>query len=154
VDTAFGTALRTSVEVILLTGLLFLAARMVRIYEKALRATERKVRHQATQLSAFLDTAAIGLRREGPTGEILWANEAELAMLGYAREGYVGQNIAEFHSNPSAAADILERLHRGERLRDYAARLECADGSTKAVLIDSSALWEDGRFVHTQCFTR
>ena len=32
--------------------------------------------------------------------------------------------------------------------------MRCKDGSLKSVLIDSSVLWDEGRFVHTQCFTR
>src|SRR5262249_30289856 len=46
------------------------------------------------------------------------------------------------------------RLHRGEQLLEYPARIRCKDGSIKNVLIDSSVLREEGRFVHTQCFTR
>src|SRR5262249_14896645 len=32
--------------------------------------------------------------------------------------------------------------------------MKCKDGSLRSVLIDSSVLSDDGRFVHTQCFTR
>jgi PAS domain S-box-containing protein len=32
--------------------------------------------------------------------------------------------------------------------------MRCRDGSIKHVLIDSSVLWENGRFIHTRCFTR
>jgi PAS domain S-box-containing protein len=39
-------------------------------------------------------------------------------------------------------------------LCDHHARLKCKDGSIKYVLIDSSVLWDNGQFVHTQCFTR
>ena len=39
-------------------------------------------------------------------------------------------------------------------LREYEARLRCKDGSVRHVLIDSSALFEDGKFVHTRCFIR
>src|SRR5262249_57296237 len=35
-----------------------------------------------------------------------------------------------------------------------AAVMKCKNGALKSVLIDSSVLWDDGRFVHTQCFTR
>ena len=50
--------------------------------------------------------------------------------------------------------DILNRLSGGEVLREYEARLRCKDGSVRHVVIDSSALFEDGKFVHTRCFTR
>ena len=32
--------------------------------------------------------------------------------------------------------------------------MRCKDGSIKDVLITSSVLWEDGKFIHTRCFTR
>jgi len=51
-------------------------------------------------------------------------------------------------------ADILRRLAAGETLRDREARMRCKDGSIKHVLIDSSVLFEQGRFIHTRCFTR
>src|SRR5690242_11827739 len=76
VDTAFGTALRTLVEILVFSGVLWWAARMVGAHERALRAAETEVRHQARQLAAFVDTAAIALHRVGPDGTILWANDA------------------------------------------------------------------------------
>ena len=50
--------------------------------------------------------------------------------------------------------DILTRLSRGEVMHNYEARLRCKDGSIKDVLVTSSVLWEDGKFIHTRCFTR
>ena len=41
----------------------------------------------------------------GPDGKILRANRAELDMLGYRREEYVGRHIAEFHADE----DIIMR---------------------------------------------
>jgi len=154
VDTALGTALQTVVEIGLLSVLLWWAAARVRTQERALRASEAEGRRQANQLEVLVDTAAIAMHRVGPDGAILWANDAELHMLGYAREEYVGHHIAEFHADPTVAADMLARLGHGERLREFPAWMRCKDGSRKSVLIDSSTLWDDGRFVHTQCFTR
>ncbi|HEV8510554.1 MAG TPA: PAS domain S-box protein [Gemmatimonadales bacterium] len=120
----------------------------------ALKEAELELLRRTNQLSMFLETAAIGLHRVGPDGVILWANDAELQMLGYARDEYVGHNIAEFHADQDLIADILARLHRGEKVREYEARVKCKDGSVKIVLIDSSVLWDGDQFVHTQCFTR
>ena len=75
-------------------------------------------------------------------------------MLGYAEEDYVGRRIEEFHASRTTICDILDRLSRGEALHDYPATLWHKDGSTRDVLISSTALWEEGRFVHTRCFTR
>ena len=75
-------------------------------------------------------------------------------MLGYAREEYVGQPIAKFHASAPVIGDILTRLTAGETLTDYPAQLRCKDGSLRDVLIYSSVYREDGKFIHTRCFTR
>jgi PAS domain S-box-containing protein len=90
----------------------------------------------------------------GPDGMILWANRTELEMLGWTRDDYVGHHIAEFHADEAVAADILQRLARGDILRDYEARLRHRGGSIRVVLINSNVLLEGGRIVHTRCFTR
>jgi len=102
----------------------------------------------------FLENAVVGLHRVGPDGTILWANKAELAMMGYRAEEYVGRNIGEFHADLDALDRILDRLSVGESLRDVPARLRCKDGSVRHVLISSNALIRDGKLVHTRCFTR
>ncbi|HEV3262610.1 MAG TPA: PAS domain S-box protein [Gemmataceae bacterium] len=115
---------------------------------------EESLRRSERDLADFFENAAIGLHWVGPDGSILRANQAELDLLGYPREEYVGHHIAEFHADAEVISDILRQLQAGETLRDYAARLRCKDGSIKDVLIDSSVLWEEGRFIHTRCFTR
>jgi PAS domain S-box-containing protein len=106
------------------------------------------------ELADFFENATIGLHWVGPDGTILRANRAELDLLGYAPEEYVGRPIAEFHADPDVIHDILRRLRTGQQLCDCPARMKCKDGSLKDVLIDASVLWQDGRFVHTRCFTR
>ena len=65
----------------------------------------------------------MGLHWVGPDGTILRANRAELDMLGYSREEYVGRPIADFHADQAVICDILQRLQAGEKLDDYPARL-------------------------------
>jgi len=154
VDYAFGAALRTIVEIGAFSAILWWAVGMARAHDQVLQQSAAQIRRQASQLGAFLDTAAIALHRAGPDGTILWANESELALFGYAREEYVGHDLREFHVDPQVIDGILGRLHRGEKIVEQAARMRCKDGSVKYVLIDSSVFWDEGRFVHTQCFTR
>ncbi|MDL5051984.1 ATP-binding protein [Oscillatoria laete-virens NRMC-F 0139] len=122
--------------------------------EDSLRLSQQELSRKAQQLNTYLETAAVGLHRVGPDGIIKWANEADYSLLGYNAEEYIGQHIASFHADKAAINDILTRLKAGEKLRDYSARLLCKDGSVKSVLIDSSVYWEEGKFIHTQCFTR
>ena len=118
------------------------------------RAAEQALRDSQRNLQDFVETSAIGLHWVGPDGVILWANAADHEPLGYARDEFIGRHIAEFHADEDVIADILRRLQSGERLYDYPARLRCKDGSIRHVLIDSSVLWRDGKFIHTRCFTR
>jgi PAS domain S-box-containing protein len=106
------------------------------------------------ELQDFLDNAVVAIHQVDSTGTIVWANRAELAMLGYRPDEYIGHPITEFHVDPDVLTDILERLHRGETLHDYEARLRAKDGSIRTVLITSNVYRRAGEFVHTRCFTR
>lgn len=108
----------------------------------------------AAELSDFVENAVEGLHRVGPDGTILWANRAELQMLGYQWEEYVGRHIAEFHADPETIDYILATLLSGGELYDQPARLRCKDGSIKRVLIHSNGHFVDGELRYTRCFTR
>jgi len=116
-------------------------------FDRALADSER-------DLDDFFENGAVPLHWVGRDGAILRANRAELELLGYRREEYVGRNITEFHADAEVIADMLRRLVAGETLRNYPARLRCKDGSLREVLITSNVQWDaEGRFVHTRCFT-
>ena len=72
-------------------------------------------------------------------------------MLGYAADEYIGHPVTEFHADRPVVDEMLDRLARGETLRNYPARLRCRDGSIRHVLISSNARWERGRFAHSRC---
>lgn len=116
--------------------------------------SERTLKHREKELADFLENAAEGLHRVGPDGIILWANKAELKMLGYRWEEYVGRHIAEFHADRPVIESILAKLHAGETLYDQPARLRCKDGSIKHVVIHSNGCFEDEKLRYTRCFTR
>lgn len=118
------------------------------------REAQKALRRQEEELSDFLENAVEGLHKVGPDGRILWANRAELELLGYTAAEYVGHPIAEFHEDPEVIEDILACLMRGETVSNRPARLRCKDGSIRHVLIHANGYWEDGRFVHSRCFTR
>lgn len=119
-----------------------------------LRRAETTLRAREQDLIDFLNNAAEGIHRVGADGTILWANAAELALLGYAADEYVGRHIAEFHVDGDVIADMLVRLAAGETLYDQPARLRCKDGSIRHVLIHSNGCFRDGKLLYTRCFTR
>ena len=115
---------------------------------------EKGLRESEAELIDFFETASTGLHWVGQDGVILRANRAELDMLGYERDEYVGHHVSEFHVDRPVIDDILQRLVAGEVLHQYPARLRCKDGRVKDVLLDSSVYHDQSRFVHTRCFTR
>lgn len=115
---------------------------------------ESALRHSESELKDFVENAAEGLHRVSGEGIILWANRAELELLGYTEQQYVGRHIAEFHVDAPVIEAMLEALAAGATLRDQPARLRCADGSIKHVLINSNGCFQNGKFLYTRCLTR
>lgn len=101
----------------------------------------------------FIENAPAGIRWVGPDGTILRANRAELEMLGYERKEYVGHPITEFFADREVIDDMLQRLLQGETLRNRPARMRSRNGKVLDVRINSSGLFEHGRFLHTRCVT-
>lgn len=117
------------------------------------KAIEEEAHRKNADLEDFFENSAIGLHIVGGDGIIQRANKAELALLGYEAEEYVGRHIAEFHADAPVIGDILQKLSCGEKLDRYPARLRAKDGSLKHVLITSNSRFEAGKFISTRCFT-
>ncbi|MBZ9657487.1 PAS domain S-box protein [Mesorhizobium sp. ESP-6-4] len=105
------------------------------------------------EMEDFFENAAVALHLVANDGTILRANRAELDLLGYSAEEYVGRNIREFHADAAAIDDILNRLSRHEQLQHYRARLRAKDGSIRWVEITSNVRSAGGRFLNTRCVT-
>ena len=118
------------------------------------KRAEEALRRREAELTDFFENAAVALHWVGPDGVILRVNQAELDLLGYTREEYVGHHISEFHADQTVVDDLLIRLQAGDELHDYEARLRCKDNSIKYLRINSSVYREDAKFVHTRCFIR
>jgi PAS domain S-box-containing protein len=118
------------------------------------RQQHEMLRQSQQDLTDFVENAIFGLHWVAADGTIIWANQAELDLLGYTREEYIGHSITEFHADQDIIADILQRLLSNQVVQDYEADLRCKDGSIRRVLIDSNSSWRDGEFVRTRCFTR
>jgi PAS domain S-box-containing protein len=101
----------------------------------------------------FFENGGVALHLVGADGTILHANKAELNLVGYPAEEYIGRDIREIHADQDIIEDIMARLGRGEQINKYPAKLRTRDGLIKYVEITSSAQFKDGKFVHTRCFT-
>jgi len=122
--------------------------------EQRLRESLAMLQHREEELRDVLENAAEGIHLVSGDGIILWANDAELAFLGYSAGEYIGCHITEFHADQPVIEDLLGRLSAGEAVHEYRARLRHKDGSIRHVSINSNVRWEDGKFIHTRCFTR
>jgi PAS domain S-box-containing protein len=119
----------------------------------AQKAAEQELQRKTRDLDDFFENSAVGLHIVSAKGIILRANKAELNMLGYTAEEYIGRHISEFHADLPVLSEILQRLSCGEGLDRYPARLRAKDGSMKHVLITSNGRFENGKFISTRCFT-
>jgi PAS domain S-box-containing protein len=141
-------ALQAFICIVSATALALAAAISERDVAQAKLSQKEKI------LADLAEGAPVGLLRLRPDGVIQWANDAELELLGYRQEQYVGKNAADFYDNPAEGRKVLERLLRGDTLRDYETRLRARDGSLRIVLINSSASYrEDGTLRHARLFT-
>ncbi|NNU48855.1 PAS domain S-box protein [Rhizobium sp. WYCCWR 11279] len=108
---------------------------------------------QQKDIEDFFENGAVGLHLVSSEGVILRANQAELKLLGYEKEEYIGQPIARFHADGDVIEDILRRLSLGESLHRHPARLKAKDGSIRHVEITSNANFGAQGFKNTRCFT-
>jgi PAS domain S-box-containing protein len=123
-------------------------------------AWERKV-HEPSSRPAhfenwdnFANRCSVALHAVDENGTILWANDTELRLLGYAPEEYLGRFIGDVHVDQDAVQDILGRLTRDETVNAYPARLRAKDGSIRYVMISSNVYRQkNGAFEHSRCFT-
>jgi len=88
VDTAFGTAMRTLLEVALLIGLLWWALIAVRSHEKALSES-------AARKSAILSSALDSIISMDEAGRVVDFNPAAERTFGYARDEIMGRTVEE-----------------------------------------------------------
>jgi PAS domain S-box-containing protein len=120
---------------------------------RARKRAEEALKRSQQELEDFFEHALLGLRWMGPDGVILRVNQAELDMFGYSREEYLRHNISEFYAEGSADK-VLQRLRNGENVENHEILMRCKNGSLKHILLNANVLWEDGRFVHSRCFSR
>jgi PAS domain S-box-containing protein len=105
-------------------------------------------------LDNYLNNCSPCLHAVDEKGIITWANDTELAFMGYSADEYVGKFIGNFHVDSDVVNDILGRLTRFETVNAYPARLKKKDGSIAYVMINSNVYKDKrGGFEHTRCHT-
>lgn len=117
------------------------------------KRAEEEILFRRRDLEDFFDNSPVGLHLVAADGTILKANRAELDMLGYTAEEYIGRAITDFHVDRPVIEDILLQLSADARVDKRIARLRAKDGSIKHAQITSNARFLDGELINTRCFT-
>jgi PAS domain S-box-containing protein len=120
----------------------------------SLEKENNDLRIRVAELSDFIENGSVPLHWVNEKGIIVWANQAELDLLGYKKEEYIGYPISDFHQDTEVIEEILTRLIGKETIQDFPARLKCKNGSLKYVVISSNVLFKEGKFIHSRCFTK
>jgi PAS domain S-box-containing protein len=115
---------------------------------------EARLAEREMELADFLENAVVGLHKIDANGILIWANKAELDLLGYSAAEYIGRPVANFVVRPEQARSLLSRVKAGEILREEHVEMRCQDGSTKDVLVNSNPLTIDGKFICTRSSMR
>jgi len=99
----------------------------------------------------FINNSSIGIHAVSPEGIVVYANQCELEVLGYVKEEYIGHHVSEFQMDMNCLADMMDRLGRFEKLKNFPAKVKGKTG-VKYIIYNSSVYQKDGEFVHTRCY--
>jgi hypothetical protein len=76
---------------------------------------EADLRRWDAALDDFFENAAECLHQVGADGTLMWANKAELNMLGYEVHKYIGYDSTEFHADQASITDSDIDYYREKR---------------------------------------
>jgi len=99
----------------------------------------------------FIYNSSIGIHVVTAEGIILYANECELEVLGYEKSEYVGHHVSEFQIDKDRLSDMVLRLSRFDKLKNYPARVQ-GKNEIKYIIYNSSVYEQNGEFKHTRCY--
>lgn len=126
---------------------------MTRISNQLTGSSCQSASQMAALFDDFMKFGSVGLHIVNNQGIIVWANEAELQLLGYTQDEYFGKSIADFHVDQNKIGEILATLLSGQKLKGCIAPIRCKDGHTEYVEINSSMRKQDGKCITTRCFS-
>jgi PAS domain S-box-containing protein len=128
--------------------------RALRDVIRELRRAEEELRQSQEQLTDLVENGPVAFNWLDAHGKVVWANRAELDLVGYGKEEYLGRSIADFYVDRNEFEAMFARLHRDETICDFEAQLRRTDGTVRHVVVSANVFRKDGQFHHARCFTR
>ena len=113
-----------------------------------------RLAHREHELQDLFDEASVGIVMTARDGTIIRANRAFLDLLDRPSEQVIARNLSDFHPEPALIETILAQLAERETVHNVSTELLTPSRTTRHVLADANALWENGRFVHSRWFVR
>jgi PAS domain S-box-containing protein len=120
----------------------------------ARKQMETSLRRSEHNLTTFFNQAPIGLLWLSAGGTILRANQAQLDLLGYSAEEYVGHFFLDFCTESPQTRGFLERLGQKETVRNLPMSCRCKNGSIRHVLVDAISFWGEDQSQYASVFLR
>lgn len=130
------------------------------VYTLILRDISRRIRvmeimiQNENALMDFFTAAPLGLMWVSPDGRIERVNRAQLELVGRTDHGILGRPVTDFHADPAAVRDILDRVARKETVQNQRVQLRRPDGAIRHVLVDANGRWKEGKLTHSRWFVR
>jgi PAS domain S-box-containing protein len=128
--------------------------RAAQVRKDAPRRAAEHLRSSERSLADLFDSVPVGLRWMDADGIILRANGAELDLLGYRADEYIGRAARDFYTDRGAFDDMLHQVRAGRNVANLELEVRCKNRSVRHVLVDCSCHGDDGWPVHLRCFTR
>ncbi|MGE3108875.1 MAG: PAS domain-containing protein [Phycisphaerales bacterium] len=141
-DSAFGAAVRTLAEIVLLCLLTWWAARLIGRYEAAQQSVEEDLGKKNSLLAAIVessDDAIIGLSLEG---KITTWNRGAGKLFGYDAHEIIGLSINILIPPERQGEDdtVLSKIRRGERVDHFETERIAKDGKRLAIWLTVSPI--------------
>ncbi len=105
-------------------------------------------------LQSFIENSPVGIHSVNEKGIIVFANKAELDLLGYDEDEYIGQPLSKFYHDAAIFEKLFLKLRKEGLLKNQQAKMICKDGSLKDVMVSCNFYDEGKNMIHSRCFTR
>ncbi|MFA6043865.1 MAG: PAS domain S-box protein [Phycisphaerales bacterium] len=150
VDQTLGTAIRTIAEMVLLGGVVWWGAIIVRRHERISERRESEARRQSGLINSIVESSDDAIIGKQVNGVINAWNYGAERMLGYTAQEAIGKHISLVlpeRKGPEAAR-VTAQILRGERIQHFETERRAKGGRLIRVSLSMSPVFDgDGRIV-------